>query len=59
MSRMNSEFDVQKAMERLTATIKWREEFKVESLLTETFPVEVFGNVGHVYGRDKEGRPIT
>ena len=53
------DFDVQKAIERFSATVKWRQEFKVESLLTETFPEEVFGKVGHVFGRDKEGRPIT
>lgn len=56
---MDSEFDVPKAMERFTATIKWREEFKIESLLTETFPEDVFGNVGYIYGKDKDGRPLT
>jgi len=53
------DFDVQKAMERFSATVKWRHQFKIESLLTETFPDEVFGKVGHVFGHDKEGRPIT
>lgn len=54
-----SEFNIQKAMERLSATIKWREEYKIESLLTETFPDDVFGKVGYVYGHDKGGRPLT
>lgn len=46
-------------MERLSATLKWREEFNIEGLLNETFPDEVFGKVGYIYGRDKEGRSIT
>jgi hypothetical protein len=46
-------------MARLTATLKWREEFNVESTLTESFPPEIFGGLGYVYGRDKGGRPIT
>jgi len=54
-----TDFDVQKAMERFSATVKWRHQFKIESLLTETFPEEVFGKVGHVFGHGKEGRPIT
>lgn len=56
---MYRDFDVQRAIERFSATVKWRHEFNIESLLTETFPEEIFGKVGHVFGRDKEGRPIT
>lgn len=43
----------------LTATLRWRQEFKVEELLSEEFPEDVFGGVGRVYGHDNAGRPVT
>jgi hypothetical protein len=39
-------------------TLRWREEFKIEEVMKETFP-DVFNSFGHLYGRDKEGRPIV
>jgi phosphatidylinositol transfer protein SFH5 len=38
-------------------TLRWREEFKLEEAMKETYP-DVFNGFGHLYGRDKEGRPI-
>jgi len=38
-------------------TLRWREEFKTEEAMKETFP-DVFNSFGHLYGRDKEGRPM-
>lgn len=38
-------------------TLRWREEFKIEEVMKETYP-DVFNGFGHLYGRDKEGRPI-
>ncbi|KAF8329477.1 CRAL/TRIO domain-containing protein [Cantharellus anzutake] len=52
-------YDVEEATKRLIATIKWREEFKASETVNEEFPTEVFGTLGHVFGHDKEGRPIT
>jgi phosphatidylinositol transfer protein SFH5 len=43
----------------LISTLKWRHEFKVDDLKTETFPEDVFGKVGVISGRDKGGRPVT
>ena len=43
----------------LVATLKWRQEFKIDELLSEEFPEDVFGGVGKVFGHDKEGRPVT
>ena len=43
----------------LVKTLKWRIEFRTDDLLNEEFPQDIFGNVGHIYGNDKEGRPIT
>jgi hypothetical protein len=43
----------------LVSTLRWREEFKVDELLQEEFPQDVFGGVGQVFGHDKEGRPVT
>ena len=39
-------------------TLRWREEFKIEEAMKETYP-DVFTGFGHIYGRDKEGRPIV
>lgn len=41
----------------MIATLRWRDEFKVEDAMKETFP-DVFNGFGHVYGHDKEGRPV-
>ncbi|KAJ2158538.1 Non-classical phosphatidylinositol transfer protein (PITP), partial [Coemansia sp. RSA 552] len=51
--------DVKQAREMLRNTLKWRAEFGVSGLLEEEFPKDVFGKVGHVHGRDREGRPVT
>jgi phosphatidylinositol transfer protein SFH5 len=39
-------------------TLRWREEFKIDEAMKETFP-DVFNGFGHLYGRDKEGRPVA
>jgi hypothetical protein len=51
--------NVDEADKMLVATLRWREEFKVEEAVKEEFPQEIFGNLGHVYGKDKEGRPVV
>ncbi|PIA14997.1 CRAL/TRIO domain-containing protein, partial [Coemansia reversa NRRL 1564] len=51
--------DVEKAREMLTNTLKWRAEFGVDGILEETFPEDVFGKVGYLYGHDTAGRPVT
>jgi len=38
-------------------TLRWREEFNIEAAVNETFP-DILKGFGHLYGRDKEGRPI-
>ncbi|EIM86857.1 CRAL/TRIO domain-containing protein [Stereum hirsutum FP-91666 SS1] len=43
----------------MIATLRWRDEFKVDEAINETFDAKIFGNMGHVYGKDKEGRPVT
>lgn len=43
----------------LLATIRWRSEFKVDEVVKEEFPVDVFGSLGHLYGADREGRPVV
>ncbi|KAI0825493.1 CRAL/TRIO domain-containing protein [Irpex lacteus] len=53
------ELNVQEAQTMLVATLKWRQEFKIDELLSEEFPEDVFGGVGRVFGHDKEGRPVT
>ncbi|KAL4252117.1 CRAL-TRIO lipid binding domain superfamily protein [Abortiporus biennis] len=53
------ELDVAAARTMLVSTLKWRQQFKIDEVLKEEFPEEVFGNVGFVKGVDKEGRPVT
>ena len=43
----------------LTDTLKWREDFKITEVVKEEFPQDIFGNLGRVYGKDKEGHPIV
>jgi hypothetical protein len=42
----------------LVNTLRWREEFNVKAALAEDFPKEIFENLGHIYGCDKERRPV-
>ncbi|KAJ2857832.1 Non-classical phosphatidylinositol transfer protein (PITP) [Coemansia erecta] len=51
--------DVEQAQEMLKNTLVWREKFNVAGIMDETFPEDVFANVGFVYGHDPEGRPVT
>ena len=50
---------MENAANMIISTFKWRDEFKTDELATEEFPEDVFGPVGHVFGKDKEGRPVT
>ena len=50
--------DVSEAQEMLVGTLKWRKEFDMESLMTETFDEDIFGKIGYIAGHDKEGRPV-
>ena len=43
----------------LAATLKWRESFKIDELLKEEFPADVFGQLGHIYGVDKDNHPVV
>ncbi|TFK81322.1 CRAL/TRIO domain-containing protein [Polyporus arcularius HHB13444] len=51
--------NVQQAADMLVATLKWRDEFKIDEIMQEKFDPEVFGKLGVVYGKDKEGHPVT
>ncbi|KAF8637640.1 hypothetical protein AX17_002708 [Amanita inopinata Kibby_2008] len=50
---------VRDARDMLTATLRWRMFFNVEAAMEEQFPQEVFGQLGHAYGKDKGGRPVV
>ena len=41
------------------STLRWRQSFDVEAAGKEEFPQDVFGNIGHNFGRDRDGRPVT
>ena len=43
----------------LTNTLKWREEFNIEAALKEEYPEDIFGTLGYISGKDKEGRPVV
>ena len=49
--------NVNDAKTMMADTLRWREEFKIEEAIKETYP-DVFNGFGHLYGRDKEGRPM-
>ncbi|KAI0060727.1 CRAL/TRIO domain-containing protein [Artomyces pyxidatus] len=51
--------NVSEAKTMMIATLRWRDEFKVEEAIKEEFPEDVYGKLGHIYGKDKEGRPLT
>ena len=42
----------------LVATLKWRQQFKIEEIMKEEFDESIFGGIGYVVGHDKEGRPV-
>lgn len=51
--------NVENATNMMISTFKWRDEFNTDALVSEEFPQDVFGPVGHVFGKDKDGRPVT
>ncbi|KAG8717173.1 Non-classical phosphatidylinositol transfer protein (PITP) [Ceratobasidium sp. 394] len=51
--------DVDEAGKMLISTLKWRAEFRAADTVNEKFDQNIFGKLGYVHGKDKEGRPIT
>jgi len=51
--------DPTEAKDMFISTLRWRESFNVDAAMNERFPDEVFGQLGKVYGRDKQGHPVT
>jgi len=49
----------QEATQMLVNTLRWRQEINIDALMKEEFPQDIFGNLGHIYGKDKGNRPIT
>ncbi|KAF4593393.1 Phosphatidylinositol transfer protein SFH5 [Pleurotus pulmonarius] len=47
------------AQEMMVATLRWRELFGVDAAMKEEFPAEIFGQLGHVFGTDTDGRPVV
>ena len=43
----------------MISTLKWREEFEVDELATDDSLQKAFSSVGCVFGKDKDGRPVT
>lgn len=43
----------------LVATLRWRDEFGIEALMSEKFDESVFGGLAHITGKDRAGRPVT
>jgi len=50
---------IPEAKTMLVNTLRWRDEMKIDEIMKEEFPKDIFGNLGHVYGKDKGGRPVT
>ncbi|KAF8558171.1 CRAL/TRIO domain-containing protein [Imleria badia] len=51
--------DVTEAKDMFIATLRWRDAFDVDAAIKEEFPDDVFGKLGKVHGKDKEGHPVT
>lgn len=52
--------DVAAAKEMLVNTLKWRKEFKTDTILEESFDDTIYTDkVGFLYKTDIEGRPVT
>jgi len=51
--------DVDEAGTMLISTLKWRAEFRAADTVNEQFDQNIFGKLGYLHGKDKEGRPIT
>ena len=50
--------NVEKATKMMISMFKWRDEFKIDELATEGFTQDVFGLASHIFGKDKDGRPV-
>ncbi|KAF5355335.1 hypothetical protein D9758_006054 [Tetrapyrgos nigripes] len=50
---------VRDAADMFVATLRWRDEFNVEAACKEEFPQDIFGNLGHIFGHDKQGHPVV
>ncbi|CAG8478442.1 9168_t:CDS:2 [Paraglomus occultum] len=47
------------AKAQLISMLKWRKEFKADTILTETFPAETFSKLGFIHSVDSFNRPVT
>ncbi|KAI0258945.1 CRAL-TRIO domain-containing protein [Gloeopeniophorella convolvens] len=56
-ARASVELNVAEAKTMMVATLRWRDEFKVEEAMKATYP-ELLDGFGHLYGHDKDGRPV-
>ncbi|KAJ3338821.1 hypothetical protein HDU93_009043 [Gonapodya sp. JEL0774] len=52
------EFDIDNAKDMLIKCLKWRKEFNINGLLAEKFD-PAFDQAGFVYGKDRQGHPVT
>ncbi|PPR07228.1 hypothetical protein CVT26_012296 [Gymnopilus dilepis] len=50
---------ISEAREMLVNTFRWRTSIDIDAVMKEEFPQDIFGNLGHIYGHDKEGRPVV
>ncbi|KAG6812738.1 hypothetical protein H0H92_000955 [Tricholoma furcatifolium] len=58
-ARWPRNLSVRDARDMFVSTLRWRTSIDIDAVLKEEFPQDVFGNVGHIYGRDHEGRPVV
>ncbi|GJE90290.1 SEC14 family lipid-binding protein [Phanerochaete sordida] len=53
------ELKVKDAETALTATLRWRDEMKIDEIMAEEFDEKIYGRAGRNFGHDKEGRPVS
>ncbi|KXN92388.1 Phosphatidylinositol transfer protein SFH5 [Leucoagaricus sp. SymC.cos] len=49
---------VNDARDMFQTTLRWRKSFDIEGAMAQKYPDNLFDSMGHVYGKDKEGRPV-
>ncbi|OCH87799.1 CRAL/TRIO domain-containing protein [Obba rivulosa] len=53
------DLDVPAARTMLTETLRWRDAFKIDEVVKASYDEKTFGNIGKIFGHDKEGRPVV
>lgn len=57
--QLDRNLNLAEAKDMFISTLQWRKSFKVNDVMKEKFPEDIFGKLGITYGKDKDGHPIA